>query len=114
MSLTLDKTTDLAWHRLENLLVISNEAEYRRARNSLDELMDEVGGDEHHPRANLMDTLATLVHAWEQDHHPIPKAAPAKVLAFLMEEQGLKQKDLKEVGTQGIVSEILSGKRELN
>jgi len=26
----------------------------------------------------------------------------------------LKQKDLSELGTQGVVSEILNGKRELN
>jgi HTH-type transcriptional regulator/antitoxin HigA len=31
-----------------------------------------------------------------------------------MEEHGLKQAELGEVGSQGIVSEILAGKRELN
>jgi HTH-type transcriptional regulator/antitoxin HigA len=31
-----------------------------------------------------------------------------------MEEQGLKQADLPEIGSQGVVSEILSGKRKLN
>jgi HTH-type transcriptional regulator/antitoxin HigA len=31
-----------------------------------------------------------------------------------MEEHGLKQTDLKEIGTQGVISEILSGKRKLN
>ena len=31
-----------------------------------------------------------------------------------MEEHGLTQSDLPEVGSQGVVSEILSGKRELN
>jgi len=114
MSLVLDGTTDRAWHRLETLLVIDSEADYRRARHALDELTDEVGSNERHPRARLMDTLATLMHAWEEQHHPIPKAPPRKVLAYLMEEHGLKQQDLTEAGTQGIVSEILSGKRELN
>jgi HTH-type transcriptional regulator/antitoxin HigA len=114
MSLVLDKATDRAWNHLEGLFAILNEADYHKARKALDELVDEVGSDEHHPRANMMDTLATLVHAWEQDHHPIPKASPRKILSYLMEENGLKQQDLKEVGSQGIVSEILSGKRELN
>ncbi|MBP9500705.1 MAG: hypothetical protein KBF17_00945, partial [Candidatus Promineofilum sp.] len=36
------------------------------------------------------------------------------VLAYLMEEHGLRQSDLPEVGSQGVVSEVLSGKRELN
>jgi HTH-type transcriptional regulator/antitoxin HigA len=31
-----------------------------------------------------------------------------------MEEHGLTQADLPEVGSQGVVSEILNGKRELN
>ena len=114
MSLVLDKTTDRAWQCLEALLVIDSEPDYRRARYALDELTDEVGSNEQHPRAGLMDTLATLVHAWEERHYPVPKAPPRKVLAFLMEEHGLKQQDLKEVGSQGIVSEILAGKRELN
>ena len=114
MSLVLDKSTDRAWHLLESLLVIESEADYRRVRHVLDDLVDEIGSNERHPRAKLMDTLATLVHAWEEQHHPVAKSFPRKVLAFLMEEHGLKQHDLKEIGSQGIVSEILSGKRELN
>jgi HTH-type transcriptional regulator/antitoxin HigA len=31
-----------------------------------------------------------------------------------MEQHGLRQGDLTEVGSQGVVSEILTGKRELN
>jgi len=33
---------------------------------------------------------------------------------FLMEQHGLTQGDLPEIGSQGVVSEILRGKRELN
>ena len=36
------------------------------------------------------------------------------VAQYLMEEHGLTQSDLPEVGSQGVVSEILHGKRELN
>jgi HTH-type transcriptional regulator/antitoxin HigA len=114
MSLVLDQTTDRAWRQLEVLLTIDSESDYRRARHALDALTDEVGSNEAHPRAGLMDTLATLIHAWEGQYHTVPQAPPRKVLAYLMEEHGLKQKDLKELGTQGIVSEILAGKRELN
>ena len=35
-------------------------------------------------------------------------------LKYLMEQHGLKQTDLSEIGSQGVVSEILTGKRELN
>ncbi len=37
-----------------------------------------------------------------------------QALKFLMEQHGLKQSDLSEIGSQGVVSEILRGKRELN
>jgi HTH-type transcriptional regulator/antitoxin HigA len=31
-----------------------------------------------------------------------------------MEQHGLRQSDLPEIGSQGVVSEVLAGKRELN
>jgi HTH-type transcriptional regulator/antitoxin HigA len=43
-----------------------------------------------------------------------PYAAPVEVLRFLMEQHGLKQGDLPEIGNQSVVSEILSGRRQLN
>jgi HTH-type transcriptional regulator / antitoxin HigA len=33
---------------------------------------------------------------------------------MLMHEHGLKQSDMQEIGSQGVVSEILRGKRALN
>jgi HTH-type transcriptional regulator/antitoxin HigA len=114
MSPVLDKATTLAWNRLEGLLGIYTEIDYRRTRRILDELVDEVGGDETHPKAALMDTLGILIAAWEKDHYAIPNAAPRKVLAYLMEGHGLRQGDMKEIGSQGVVSEILAGKRKLN
>jgi HTH-type transcriptional regulator/antitoxin HigA len=37
------------------------------------------------------------------------------LLSYLIHEHGLKQTDLRhEIGTQGVVSEILNGKRALN
>ena len=77
-------------------------------------LLDEVGTAEEHPLYTLLDTLGTLIHAYEEDHHPIPECSGADVLRFLMEEHGLTQSDLPEIGSQGVISEILRGKRELN
>ena len=56
----------------------------------------------------------TVVHAWEEQHYPMPKLEGAEALRFLMEEHDLTQSDLPEVGSQGVVSEILGGKRALN
>ncbi|MCB0006930.1 MAG: helix-turn-helix domain-containing protein, partial [Anaerolineales bacterium] len=48
------------------------------------------------------------------EHFPLPQSNPAGVLRYLMDEHELRQADLPEVGSQGVVSEILNGKRELN
>ena len=80
----------------------------------MNELLDLIGTDEKHPLYGLLDTLGTLVHAYEVDHYPIPAAHSSDVLRFIMEEHWVTQAELPEVGSQGVVSEILSGKRELN
>jgi HTH-type transcriptional regulator/antitoxin HigA len=95
-------------------LSIRNEHEYDLAIEHLNHLLDEVGTDEQHPLYTLLDTLGTLIHAYEEEHYPIPECSGVDVLRFLMEEHGLTQSDLPEVGSQGVVSDILRGKRELN
>jgi HTH-type transcriptional regulator / antitoxin HigA len=59
--------------------------------------------------------LATLIEAYEEEHHPVPDASPLEVLRSLMDANDLRQKDLASIfGTESIVSEILHNKRELN
>jgi HTH-type transcriptional regulator/antitoxin HigA len=102
------------WKNIAPLLCVRNEHEYNAAIKRLNELLDEIGDNEKHPLYSLLDTLGTLVHAYEEKHYPVPDANGAEVLRFLMDEHGLTQSDLPEIGSQGVVSEILSGKRELN
>lgn len=42
------------------------------------------------------------------------RRVPASRLAFLIDSHQLNQKDLPEIGPQSVVSEILSGKRQIN
>ncbi len=98
----------------EIVSVPRTKAEYDRAVALLDELIDEVGEDEKHPLATLMDTLGTLIEAYEDKHIPEPVSDPNSTLAFLMEEHGIGENDLSEIGNREAVSEILDGKRELN
>ncbi|MBX3000535.1 MAG: hypothetical protein KF893_18590 [Caldilineaceae bacterium] len=102
------------WAAISPLLTIRNEDEYDRAIERLNLLLDEVGTDEEHPLYELLDTLATMIHVYEDHRYPMPPASGAEVLQYLMEEHGLSQSALPEVGSQGVVSEILHGKRELN
>ncbi len=96
------------------LFVPTNEAECNQLIKLLDNLIDIVRDDESHPLANLMDVLGVLIETYETQTIPEPPSDPTAVLKFLMEEHNLKQKDFPELGSQGVVSEILSGKRALN
>jgi len=102
------------WTAISPLLSLRNEQEYDGAVERLNRLLDEVGTDEQHPLYTLLDTLGTLIHAYEEEYHPIPACSGVDVLLFLMEEHDLTQSGLPEIGSQGVVSEILQGKRELN
>ncbi len=102
------------WQNIAPLLCIRNEREYNAAVKRLNELLDEIGEDEKHPLYSLLDTLGTLIEVYEEEHHPIPDSSGADVLHYLMDEHGLTQSNLPEIGSQGVVSEILNGKRELN
>ena len=102
------------WAAVRSILAIRSEADYDRAVLALNELLDEVGADDQHPLHDLLDTLGTVITAYEAEHLKLPDVRGSEVLAHLMAEHDLRQADLPEVGSQGVVSEILSGKRELN
>jgi len=63
----------------------------------------------------LAELLTLLIEDFEERQYQLPQTNPLDVLTFLMDQHGLRQKDLVDVfGTPSIVSEVLSGKRELN
>ena len=55
-----------------------------------------------------------IITQYDEAHHPIDEANGLDVLRYLMKEHRLTQSDLPEIGSQGVVSEVLSGKRTLN
>ena len=76
--------------------------------------MDEVGGNPRDPRYRFIDTLSILIEAYHREHYQIPDVSSVELLKFLMEQHRLSQGNLPEIGSQGVVSEILRDKRELN
>ncbi|MGA1282971.1 MAG: helix-turn-helix domain-containing protein [Prochlorothrix sp.] len=110
-SLTAEVQTH--WLALSSLLTIQSEADYDRSLKILNQLLDEVGMDEKHPLYGLIDTIGTLLHSYEEQHHPIPDCTGAEVLQFLMEEQGLTPIDLADIGSPDTIESILSGQSHL-
>ncbi len=93
--------------------VPQTEADYNRLTATLDHLIDEVGEDESHPLASLMDTLGTLIEAYEDIHIPEPEVQPGDMLKFLLEAHGLAADDVPELGPRKEVRAILAGKNPL-
>ncbi|MBX7274740.1 transcriptional regulator [Pseudomonas sp. ERGC3:05] len=91
-----------------------NEADYDVLVTALDELLDLIGEDESNPLMSLVDILSDWIEAYDLEHRPMPVASGVDVLRAMMREHGLNQSDLPGVGTQSVVSEVLSGKRKLN
>jgi HTH-type transcriptional regulator / antitoxin HigA len=108
------------WRVLENqthvkLRAIESERHYRAMIRFMNDLLDMVGDRETHPLMGLLDVVTTFVHDYEERNVEIPDATPAVVLGFLIEQNNLRQSDLAEdFGSQSNVSEVLSGKREIN
>lgn len=66
----LEQATVL-WPSVSNVLYVPHtEREYSEAVNLLDDLVDEVGEDENHPLASLMEVLGVLIEKYEDDHIP--------------------------------------------
>ena len=97
------------WVALHEVLglgaAIANEAEYLRV----------LAGVDDHPLWGLIGLAGDRIREYEGRVHPWPDTStPATVMAGLMRQHGLRQSDLPEVGSQGVVSEVLAGKRTLN
>ncbi len=110
----ITKNIESHWATIQPLLTIRNEREYDRAVRRLNALLDEIQSDARHPLYELLDTLGTVLHAYEERHVSMPAASGADMLRFMLEEHELTQAELPEVGSQGVVSEVLNGKRDLN
>lgn len=91
-----------------------SESDYDAQVEALDQLLAIIGDDEDHPLASLASHIGDMLEAYDEANRPMPKVCGHEVLRYLMHEHGLGQGDLPEVGTQSVISEILSGKRKLN
>ena len=96
------------------LSTFETEQQYNKTVGWLDELIDETDENESPLIESLIDTLGTLVKDYEDRNIPEPDAEPIDCLKFLMEEHNLKLSDLPEMGSQEVISDVLSGKRPLD
>src|SRR5215475_13109237 len=91
---------------------IRTEADYEAALVEVEKLWGAKSGT---PRGDRLDVLATLIDAYEDQHHPMDPPDPIEAIKFRMEQQGLSRKDLEGIiGTRTRIAEVLNGRRGLS
>jgi HTH-type transcriptional regulator/antitoxin HigA len=84
-------------------------AEYTDALFRLTELENPSSAE-----IDAIELLTLLIERYEREHFPIPAADPVSVVRFLIEHQGLTQRDLiPQFGSESAVSMFLTGRRKL-
>ena len=91
-----------------------NDKDFNKLVSELDELLKIVGDNEKHRLMGLVDVLSNIIASYEAEHFSAPPVKGIDALRFLMNAHHLCQADLSDIGSQGVVSEILRGKRMLN
>ncbi len=115
-------TTNYDHHAYANLLVeylpgvIRTEDENEKALAFADRLMKKGENKLSPEEDRLLDLLVTLIEDFEEKAYPMGETPnPAVAVRELMREHELKQTDMLDIfGSQGVVSQVLNGKREIS
>ena len=95
-------------------VAIRTEEEYHRLLGAAAALMEKPEGEISEEEGRLLELLGIVIEEYENRVHPLPKAKPHKMLAYLLEEKNMKPSDLWTVLPKSRVSEILNGKRGIS
>jgi HTH-type transcriptional regulator / antitoxin HigA len=92
---------------------IRTEGEHQRLIQRLLELDER---DDPSPEEEaLAEVLTLLIEDYEDRYYPLPRVSPNESLKALMEERGLKHKDIWPIlGNKGAATEVLAGRRSIS
>ena len=96
-------------------VVIETEEENERMLAEVARLMRKGEENLSPEELALLELMSVLIENFEETHYPIEDAPPHRVLKTLMENRGLRQKDLVHIfSSSGTISEVLNGKRGIS
>src|SRR3990167_5653011 len=103
------KNTIKHWKHITNEIhEPRNSADYNKLSKFLDTLLDVVGEDENHELIGLVDVISHMIAMYdEQEDYQLGGLSGITALKFLMDQHNLNQSGLPEIGSQGVVSELL-------
>ena len=93
------------------LAPIETEAQLEAVEEVIDSLSAAIGDDVSHPLSGLYRNLILLATTYEAAAYPFPATPPHRMLAFLLEQRGMRQAHLaQQLGTtQASVSRLVNG-----
>jgi len=113
MTLTIDKTIYSQLLGKFQPKIIKTIEEYDEANRILLELM--LRTERSPEETELLQLIAVIIQEFDKKQEQPEPASPQEVLLHLMEERELKQVDLVgKIGSKGVVSEIVNGKRSIS
>ncbi len=94
--------------------IITTEEEHERMLAEVEKLMDK--GDRRTAEQDAaLDLMVRLIQDYDERNYPLPDPSPVEMLAYLLEQRGLKQADLEPVfKSKGYVSDVLNGRRAIS
>jgi HTH-type transcriptional regulator / antitoxin HigA len=91
---------------------IRSEKEYQAAQSVVDQLLDTPQPTQ--AQQDYLNVLGLLIAEYEKTLEPLPDISGVDLLKVLMQERGLRQKELVHIfKTESIISAILHGQRKL-
>lgn len=80
----------------------------------VEDLIDKGSENFSNEEESLFELLTVLIKDFEERNYPMQNVAPNERLKYILEERGMRQKDLVPVlGSESVASEIIRGKREI-
>jgi HTH-type transcriptional regulator / antitoxin HigA len=97
---------------MKDIKPIRSETDYEAALAEVEGLWGARSGT---PKGDRLDVLATLIDAYESEHHPMDPPDPIEAIKFRMEQQGLSRKDLEGIlGSRTRIAEVFNRRRGLS
>ena len=91
--------------------VIESDAEFDRMVEKLEALTFKKNPTLE--EETLAELLTKLIQDYDDRHYPLPELPPHKMIRFLMDQRGLRQRDLLPVfGSRSVASDVITGRRE--
>lgn len=110
-------TADLDYRKLldETLPArIHTGREYKRLLRHATALMEKPEEENTEAEGRILELLGMLLEEYELREHPLPQVQPAKMLAYLIQQRGIRSPDLADILPKSRLSEILNGKRDIS